>query len=235
MAVPVALSKVPDTQMGLSISLRGAVALLGNFPALTGADLQVSPGEVVAVRGPNGAGKTSLLNVCAGLIPVVAGEVEVLGLNLRADRRRVRRKIGMLGHSCQLYEDLTAQENVTFQTKAAGVSTCKVESALARLGMDGKISKQRVSTLSQGQRRRTSIAALIARSPQLWLLDEPHAGLDLQARHILDRAIVEAASKGSTVVIVSHESDVIEALATRVVTMAGGRVIADVREPMNVA
>ena len=75
------------------IHLRDAVALLGRFPALAGATLDVGLGEVVLVRGPNGAGKTTLLRVCAGLVPVVGGEAVVLGHDLRADRRSVRGRI----------------------------------------------------------------------------------------------------------------------------------------------
>ena len=65
------------------VHLRGAVSLLGRFPALAGVDLDVAPGEIVLVQGPNGAGKTTLLRTCAGLLPVVAGEAEVLGHDLR--------------------------------------------------------------------------------------------------------------------------------------------------------
>ena len=106
--------------MACAIRLRSAVALLGGFPVLAGVDLDVAEGEIVLLQGPNGAGKTSLLRACAGLIPIVSGTVDVLGHDLVADRRSVRRKIGLLGHSTSLYDDLTVEDNVNFAVRAAG-------------------------------------------------------------------------------------------------------------------
>src|SRR5437879_11185063 len=103
-----------------AVRFRAAVSLLGRFPALAGVDLDVAAGEVVLVQGPNGAGKTTLLRACAGLVPVVAGEAEVLGHDLTRDRRAVRRRIGLLGHATFLYDDLTVFDNVRFAVRAAG-------------------------------------------------------------------------------------------------------------------
>src|SRR5262245_12372538 len=105
------------------VHLRGAVSVLGQFPALAGVDLEVERGEIVLLRGPNGAGKTTLLRTCAGLVPVVQGEASVLGCDLRADRFTVRHRIGLLAHQTGLYDDLTVADNVAFWTRAAGAST----------------------------------------------------------------------------------------------------------------
>src|SRR3954471_15060496 len=102
-----------------AIHLRGAVSLLGRFPALAGVDLEVSPGEIVLLQGPNGAGKTTLLKACAGLVPVVEGDVRVLGHDLRVDRRAVRHRVGFLGHATGLYDELTVADNIRFWTRAA--------------------------------------------------------------------------------------------------------------------
>jgi heme ABC exporter ATP-binding subunit CcmA len=206
------------------IHLRDAVALLGRFPALAGATLDVGLGEVVLVRGPNGAGKTTLLRVCAGLVPVGGGEAVVLGHDLRVDRRLVRGRIGLLGHANQLYGDLTVVENVRFWARAAGASEAEVASALDGLGLAGRLADTPVSRLSAGQQRRTALAALVARRPELWLLDEPHAGLDNEGRDRLDHLIRRAAAAGATVVLASHDHDRVEALAGRTVLLAGGRV-----------
>ncbi len=107
--------------MTLAVHLRSVVALLGRFPALAGADLDVEPGEIVLVQGANGAGKTTLLRACAGLVPVAAGEATVLGHDLRRDRRSVRKQVGLLGHTGFLYDDLTVEENVRFAARAAGL------------------------------------------------------------------------------------------------------------------
>ena len=214
------------------VHLRAAVSLLGRFPALAGADLDVHRGEVVLVQGANGAGKTTLLRTCAGLLPVASGDAIVLGHDLTdaRDRRAVRRRVGLLGHSTGLYEDLTVADNVRFWANANGASSADVSGALAALALDGRIADVLVARLSAGQRRRTSIAAMVARRPELWLLDEPHAGLDADGRDALDDLVRRAAASGATVLIASHELERAATLAGRVVTIAGGAI--EHREPV---
>ena len=95
---------------------------------------------------------------------------------------------------------------------------------LAALGLDGRLADVVVAKLSAGQRRRTAIAALVARRSELWLLDEPHAGLDQAGRDVVD-GLSAAAAAGATVIIASHELDRAGALADRTVTIAGGTVV----------
>lgn len=206
------------------VHLRGAVTLLGRFPALAGIDLDVTAGEIVLLRGPNGAGKTTLLRLCAGLLPVARGEAVVLGHDL-TDRRRardLRRRIGYLGHAAGLYDDLSVADNVRFWGRAAGAAAAEIDAALQVCGLVGRVGGLRVASLSAGQRRRTSLACLLARRPELWLLDEPHAGLDQEGRDLLDDLVHRAVEAGATVVLSSHELDRAEALAHRVVRLAGG-------------
>src|SRR4051794_7831974 len=172
--------------MAAVVRLRRAVALLGRFPALAGVDLDVEAGEIVWLRGPNGAGKTSLLRACAGLLHVVDGEAIVLGHDLRADRRAVRRHVGLLGHDTFLYDDLTAKDNVTFAVRSSAGDVGRVVPSMERLGLTGRLADVPVGKLSAGQRRRVALAVLVARAPELWLLDEPHAGLDADHRDVLD-------------------------------------------------
>jgi heme ABC exporter ATP-binding subunit CcmA len=206
------------------VLLRGAVALTGRFPALSGVDLTVHPGEVVSVVGANGAGKTTLLRVCAGLVPVSSGEAVVLGCDLRQDLAAVRRRVGILGHSPSVYDELTATENVRFALRAAGVGADRAGPALDRVGITGRLAKTALGGLSAGQRRRVSLAVLVGRAPELWLLDEPHAGLDASARTLLSQLLTEAVSAGASVIFSSHEPDVSVALSDRQVSMSGGRV-----------
>lgn len=206
------------------VHLRGAVTLLGRFPALAGIDLDVAAGEIVLLRGPNGAGKTTLLRLCAGLLPVARGDARVLGHDL-TDRRRardLRRRVGLLGHATGLYDELTVADNVRFWGRAAGASDADVDAALGACGLDGRLASLPVVRCSAGQRRRTSLACLLARRPELWLLDEPHAGLDQDGRDLLDQLVRRAVAAGATVLLSSHELGRAEALADRVVTITGG-------------
>jgi len=211
----------------LAVHLRAAVSLLGRFPALAGLDLDVARGEVVLVQGPNGAGKTTLLRTCAGLVPVLDGEAVVLGHDLRTPqgRRGVRARVGLLGHATGLYEDLTVADNVRFWARACGATRAEADAALHALGLDGRLAGVTVARLSAGQRRRASIAVLVARRAELWLLDEPHAGLDQPGRDLVDRLIRSAAAAGATVVVASHELDRAGAIADRTVTIAGGTTV----------
>ena len=205
-----------------AVSLRGAVVLLGGFPALAGADLDVDRGEVLLVRGPNGAGKSTLLHLCAGLLRLSEGNGDVLGCDLGADRAAVRRRVGLLGHDTALYGELSAAENLLVWARASRVIDADVPGALDRLGLPQRLRDVPTARLSAGQRRRVALAAIVVRRPELWLLDEPHAGLDSDGRQIVDGIVTNAAAAGAAVVLASHETGPAGGLATRTATMAGG-------------
>lgn len=211
------------------VSLQGVVALLGRFPALAGADLEVGESEIVLVQGPNGAGKSTLLRVCAGLLRIESGRAEVLGHDLVTDRAAVRRSVGLLGHDTALYDDLTVEENLRFWARASRIDDEAVPAALDRLGVADRLRNVAVRNLSAGQRRRTALAAVVVRRPRLWLLDEPHSGLDQGGRDLIDQVILDAASAGATVMLASHELDRTLDLATRHLTVAGGTITSDER------
>jgi heme ABC exporter ATP-binding subunit CcmA len=206
------------------VHLRDVVALLGRFPALAGVSLDVHRGEILLVRGRNGVGKTTLLRALAGLLAITSGDAVVLGTDLRTDRRAVRSKVGLLGHGNGLYEDLTVAENVRFWGRTVGATDAEITTALEHLGLAGRLAGVAVHRLSAGQRRRTAVAIVAVRRPELWLLDEPHAGLDAAGRDLVDDLLRRAVAAGATVVFASHELDRAEPLAHRVVSMAGGRV-----------
>jgi len=206
------------------VRLVDVVAVLGGFPALAGASLTVERGEILLLRGPNGAGKTSLLRLCAGLLPVERGEAEVLGCDLVVDRTAVRNRVGLLGHANGLYADLTVQDNVRFWGATVGATDAEITASLQRMGLANRLVDVPVGRLSAGQRRRTALACLVARRAELWLLDEPHAGLDAAGRDELDHTLRAAAAAGATVMVASHELERAGALATRVVEVVGGQV-----------
>jgi heme ABC exporter ATP-binding subunit CcmA len=208
--------------MASAVSFSEVVSVASRFPLLAGLSLEVAEGEIVHLRGPNGAGKTSLLRACAGLVPIVSGSAHVLGHDLRRDRISVRRDVAHLGHKTFLYDDLTVEQNLRFAARAARAPVAGVDNALERLELTGRLPKTAVGRLSAGQRRRAAIASLLVRGARLWLLDEPHAGLDEAGRAILDAAIDDAARKGGTILFASHELERARTVARRVVEMRGG-------------
>jgi heme ABC exporter ATP-binding subunit CcmA len=208
------------------LELEGAISLINRFPALAGVDLTVTAGQIVLLRGPNGAGKSTLLRLCAGLAPLNEGVGVVLGHDLsnRRQRRELRQQTGLLAHDTFLYDELTVEENLLFWARANRIDVTAVEPVLDRLALGNRLRHVRVAHLSAGQRRRTSLAVLVVRRPRLWLLDEPHAGLDVNGRDFVDNLIKHAIAFGATVMFASHDYDRATDIATRTVVIAGGRI-----------
>jgi heme ABC exporter ATP-binding subunit CcmA len=206
------------------VQLVDVVAVLDRFPALAGATLTIDRGEIVLLQGPNGAGKTTLLRLCAGLMPPSRGTAVILGLDLAEHRQTVRTKVGLLGHSNGLYADLTVHENVEFWGATVAATKDEIAAATERMGLAARLGDVPVRKLSAGQKRRTALACLIARRAELWLLDEPHAGLDAAGRDDLDTVLRAATAAGATIILASHELDRAGALATRTVEVVGGQI-----------
>lgn len=207
------------------VDVRDAVVLLGSFPALAEATLTIERGELVVVQGANGAGKTTLLRLCAGLLPLARGTARVMGHDVESDRAAVRANVGFLGHANGLYLDLTAGENLSFWSEVVGASRIEVAEAAHRMGLSDRLLSTQVSRLSAGQKRRTALAVMAVRRATLWLLDEPHAGLDATGRDEIDALLRDAVAAGATVVVASHELERSASLATRRIEVAGGRII----------
>lgn len=205
--------------------MHDAVVVYGDYPALAGVTLRVGKGEILLLQGANGAGKSTLLRACAGLTPIVRGTAVVLGYDLRTDRNSVRHRVGLLGHNNGLFSDLTIRENVSFWSRLVGAGDEEVEAALDRMGIAGRLADVRVGELSAGQKRRCSLANLVVRRAELWLLDEPHAGLDESGRDELDAILRQAVASGATVVLASHEIERSRQLATRIAQISGGQVV----------
>jgi ABC-type multidrug transport system ATPase subunit len=151
-----------------------------------------------------------------------SGRAEILGVDLAVDRRTIRRTLALVGHETFCYDDLTVHENLRFATRAAGRPVGAADTALERLGLT-RVAGVTHGRLSQGQRRRVSLAIALARDPRLLLLDEPHAGLDEQGRLVLDEVLRAAPAEGRTVLLASHELDLARRLATREVRLAAGQ------------
>ena len=206
------------------VDLRDAVVLLGSFPALAEATLTIERGELVVVHGANGAGKTTLLRLCAGLLPLARGSARVMGHDVGIDRAAVRASVGFLGHANGLYLDLSAGENLAFWGDVVGASRQEVDAAATRMGLTDRLLATPVSRLSAGQKRRTALAVMAVRRATLWLLDEPHAGLDAAGRDEIDALLRDAVAAGATVIVASHELERSASLATRRIEVVGGRI-----------
>ncbi len=197
------------------------VCVYGSFPALAGADFQLSAGEVVHAHGPNGAGKTTLLRLISGFLSPARGAARVgpHDLSTISGRRGARSAVAYVGTEPLAYDDLTVTENLEFLVGSSADAT--VERSMDSFGLR-EIAEQRVRACSTGQRKRLGLAAGFSRRRSLIVLDEPHAGLDDEGRTMLDEAIQSAADDGIAVVMVSHEREFARATATRSVLVSNG-------------
>lgn len=194
---------------------------------LRGVDLTVEPGDVLGVTGPNGAGKTTLLRLAATLHRPTSGRVSVLGAAADArpdERAAVRRSIAMIGHFPALWPELTLRENVELAARLrGGAEGGAADGPLGAVGLSG-LAGWRASDASLGMQRRVEFARLLTWTPRLLLLDEPYAGLDAASLPLVDEAVTRVAEAGGAAMLVSHEQERIEPLATRRITVEAGTV-----------
>jgi ABC-2 type transport system ATP-binding protein len=208
---------------GPAFTLHGLTKRFGQVTAVDGVTVEVAPGEVVALLGPNGAGKSTTVDMLLGLAKPDAGEVTVAG---GSPREAVDR--GLLGAMMQngaLLPDVTVGEivDLVVSTHAKPLPAAEV---IARAGL-GNLVKRRCGKLSGGERQRVRFALALAGDPQLLVLDEPTAAMDVDGRRAFWAAIREFTATGRTVLFATHYLAEAEDYADRVVLMRHGVVVAD--------
>ena len=186
-------------------------------------DLELAPGETLAVLGPNGAGKSTLLRMLATLLRPDAGTLEVCGHPCPDRAGRARRELGYLGHDPLVYLDLTARQNLELYADLYGLRDAgpRIDDALDEVGLLAR-SLDPVRTFSRGMAQRLGLARVLLHRPRLLLLDEPYAGLDAAGARLLD-GVLARRDPGRGVVIVTHEVERGVALAGRVLVLRAGR------------
>ena len=214
-----------STLVAMAIARLDDISLtIGSVPILRRVELELSEGERLGIAGPNGVGKTTLLMVLASLLPPTGGQGSVLGAALGTpDVLAIRPSIGLSGHDPALYDQLTLAENLDHVARLAGVASGAVDVVLDQVGL-AEAADRRAAACSEGMRRRTDLARLLLIRPRLVLLDEAHAGLDADARIIVDEIGRRAVADGGAVVTVTHDADALRSQADRVATMTGGMV-----------
>lgn len=213
-----------------AIETRRLVKWFGARPAVRGIDLCVARGEILALFGPNGAGKTTLLRILAGLVRPTSGTVQVAGHPLERNGRLMQGSIGVLAHGHQLYEPLTARENLAFAAAMLGMDRPaeRISEVLAKVGLEAAAAA-RVRTFSSGMKRRLALAKLMLREPKVLLLDEPYASLDLQAMKLLEEFMMVSKSTGTTTIVATHNLAMGFGVADRLAILRQGRLVFDGR------
>ncbi|MEZ5891217.1 MAG: heme ABC exporter ATP-binding protein CcmA [Xanthobacteraceae bacterium] len=179
---------------------RDLVCMRGGREVFSGLGFRVCAGEALVLTGPNGAGKTSLLRMIAGLLRPAAGRIELAGGEAELG---VAEQAHYLGHQDALKPSLTVCENLQFWASYLGGGDGPVASALAAVGIE-ELADLPAGYLSAGQRRRLSLARLLAVPRRLWLLDEPTAALDIAAQERLAALMREHLGGGGIIIVATH-------------------------------
>lgn len=211
------------------IEVEGLTRRFGALLAVDGVGFTASPGEVIALLGPNGAGKSTTMKMIAGFLRPDAGRVRVAGHDAVADGLAARRALGYLPEGAPGYGEMEVADFLGFMADVRGLAGARRRArlgfAIERLQL-GEVRRQPLDTLSKGFRRRVGFAAAILHDPPVLLLDEPTDGLDPNQKHDVRGLLVELARE-RTILLSTHLLEEVEAIATRALVLAAGRLRAD--------
>lgn len=217
----------------LAVEVRDLHMRYGSNEVLRGLNLCIAPGEVVALLGPNGAGKTTTVEILEGFRAPSAGKISVLGQNPLTAKEAWRARVGVVLQSWRDHPKWRVRELLAnFGEFYRPFGTAEVprpwdaDDLLARVGLADN-AKQRINRLSGGQRRRMDVAIGLIGRPEMLFLDEPTAGLDPQARRDFHDLIGGLADLETTVLLTTHDLGEAEKVASRILILAGGQIVAD--------
>jgi len=203
---------------------KGALA-----PAVDGLSLKVKKNQVVGLLGPNGAGKTTSINIMCGLIMPDEGNVQLLGKDAIKETQEVRKVIGVVPQQIALFPHLTARENLNYIGSMYGlekkVMRERINNYLQEFGLE-KHGDKRIIHYSGGMKRRANIIASLLHDPELLILDEPTAGVDIHSRAMIIEFIIKYKQQGKTILYTSHLLEEAQKVCDEVVIIDEGKYIA---------
>ena len=206
----------------------------GGTLAANNLSLDLDEGEFAFLVGPSGSGKTTIIKLLTGEVRADSGEIEVNGFNLRTIRRRklpkLRRTLGVIFQDFRLIEDKNVYENVAFAMHVIGASRREIRErvpyVLKLVGLEGR-EKRLPQELSGGEQQRVAVARALVNSPRLIIADEPTGNLDPAKSLELMLLLQKINELGTTVLVVTHEKELVNAFSKRVISLEDGRVVSD--------
>ena len=206
----------------------------GNVKALDGVSMTIEDGEFAFLVGPSGSGKTTIIKLLTGEVAAVDGEMEVNGFDLRRMRRRklpkLRRTLGVIFQDFRLIDEKTVYENVAFAMRIVGAKPKEIKKrvpyVLELVGLEGR-EKRYPQELSGGEQQRVAIARAIVNNPRTIIADEPTGNLD-PVRSLEIMLLLEKINEmGNTILVVTHEKELVNAFSKRVISLENGKIISD--------
>ena len=199
-----------------------------NSPAVDDISLEISSRARFGLLGPNGAGKTTTINIMCGLLNYNKGNISINGMMLEKKYKKIRRMIGLVPQDIALYDTLTARENLRFIGKMYGLRgkdlKNRIEEYLEMVGLAHTGHKQ-IRNYSGGMKRRINLVAGILHQPEILILDEPTAGVDVQSRNVILQFLHDLNEKGTTIIYTSHYLEEAEDLCSSIAIIDHGKVI----------
>ena len=196
------------------------------FEALKDVNLEIKKGEIIALLGPNGAGKTTLISTICGISSLTAGKIDVDGMDINRDYRKVRALIGLVPQEIALEPFETVINSVKFSRGLFGKkkNNAYLDDILKTLSLFDK-KNAKVMTLSGGMKRRVLIAKALAHEPRVLFLDEPTAGVDVELRKDMWSTVAKLKKQGVTIILTTHYIEEAEAIADRIAVIDGGEIL----------
>jgi heme exporter protein A len=189
----------------------------GSELALDAVDLVLDKGEHLAVLGENGAGKTTLLRILATAARPTSGRLEIFGLDALQERKRLRARIGFVGHAPGIYPALSAAENLEFFCSLHGVKRARVNETLELVGLN-EVARRPAGKLSRGEQQRLAIGRAVLHDPRLLVLDEPDASLDSGGADLLAKVMHDRSA-----ILATHDHALANRLCQRTLVLRSGR------------
>jgi len=204
------------------VKAEDVIKQFGRFAALRGVTAEFVSGRLYVILGDNGAGKTTLLRAIAGRSRPTRGTISVFETSKLKD---VRSQIGYMAHPSLLYDEMTAMENLSYFAGLYAVDRARCREVISSVNLDPDLDRP-VGQYSQGMRQRLSLARALLNDPKLLLLDEPFSNVDSRSAHEMAGLLGRLRDEGRTLLVVTHQPAVLEAVANEFVWMQSGKVSA---------
>ncbi|MDQ0186570.1 ABC transporter ATP-binding protein [Cytobacillus sp. FSL W7-1323] len=202
----------------------------GSKLVLNGVSLQVRRGEIIGYIGPNGAGKSTTVKILLGIEGDFNGEVKIFGRDIADGDVNYKRRIGYVPEMAEVYDNLTAQEYLTFIGELYGLpfdfAEYKAKRLMELFGI-GEVFRSRISSYSKGMRQKLLIISSLLHNPDVLFFDEPINGLDANSVMIFKEIMTRLAQQGKTIFYSSHIMDVVEKISSRIILLHDGKIAAD--------